>query len=74
MSDSILFDVPNLDDLSIDPVNYDKAGMVLTLLAIYCRHQATAMRARRAGQIHAAEMSERACEETYQQLPGWARW
>jgi hypothetical protein len=74
VSDSILFDVPNLDDLSVDPDDYDRAAAVMATLADYSKTKARAVRARAAGLIDTAILRERECEAIYQRLPGWARW
>jgi hypothetical protein len=74
MSDSILFDVPNLDDLSVDPEDSRRAARVMRALANYLDHKRCAMKYRVAGKIEEASAHENTCDRIYRALPGWARW
>lgn len=65
---------PNLDGLSIDPNDLDKAARVLRILSRYATLKAQAMRARSVGMIPQALDLERDLESLYQRLPQWARW
>jgi len=69
-----MFDVPNLDDLSVDPAELREAAVVLEKLARYARKKATAMETRMAGNIPAAMVHEVLLERIYKDLPEWARW
>jgi hypothetical protein len=73
-TEQALFDVPNLDDLSIDPADYDRAAQVFDALARYASLKASAMRTRLAGRINPALRMEERLEEIYASLPEWARW
>ncbi len=68
------FDVPNLDDLSTDPMDYAAIERTLDKLALYCEHKRRAMQLRAAGDIPAAVAYERLQQRTYDRLPKWARW
>jgi hypothetical protein len=69
-----LFDAPNLDGLSIDPADLDRAADVFRLLASYAQAKAQAMRLRLAGDVNQAVAMERYCDAEYKRLPEWARW
>lgn len=66
--------IPNLDGLSVSPLDYQDAEIIFARLAAYCGHMKDAMRKRLAGDVEAALASERCADAQYQQLPGWARW
>ncbi len=68
------FDVPNLDDLSTDPMDYAAMERTLDKLALYCEHKRRAMQLRAGGDIPAAVAYERLQQRTYDRLPKWARW
>lgn len=74
MNQQPLFDVPNLDDLSIDPADLHKAAEMFGRLAAYADMKARAMELRTQGDVEAALCFERNCETTYKRLPAWARW
>jgi hypothetical protein len=69
-----LFDAPNLDGLSIDPADYDRAEQVFRQLAGYCNAKAQAMRLRLGGDVNRALAVERYADGLYEQLPVWAQW
>lgn len=69
-----LFEVPNLDDFSMDPADHDAACMLFDSLASYSRHKARAMRHRLKGEMGAARTQEEICEGVYKRLPEWAKW
>lgn len=69
-----MFDVPNLDGLSVDPADLDKAAKVFKLLRKYAKCKAAAMRQRLIGNINEALRHEHNCEVVYNDLPEWARW
>lgn len=71
---SITFEVPNLDDASVDPADLDNIATVLRLLADYAEIKANAMRYRLEGDILTAVRLERSCQRLYGKLPEWARW
>jgi hypothetical protein len=73
-SGAALFESPNLDGLSMDPADYDRAEQVLRQLAGYCNAKAQAMRLRLAGDVNRALAVERYADGLYQQLPQWAKW
>jgi hypothetical protein len=68
------FEVPNLDDLTIDPEELKRVAVVLGTLSNYATHKAQAMRYRSAGDIITALRWERDCQAIYEKLPKWARW
>jgi hypothetical protein len=70
----MLFDTINLDDMSVDPTDYDIAAKTLELLAYYAKMKACAMRHRLEGRIGSALAAERLCDSRYAQLPEWAKW
>ena len=69
-----LFEVPNLDGLSINPADLYTAASVFGQLAAYAGHKADAMKHRMAGDIECATAHEKNCDRIYRQLPEWARW
>ena len=69
-----LFEVPNLDGMSMDPDDLRIAGDVFVQLAEYCRVTSTAMCARLDGRITAAIRHEHSAQIIYNSLPGWAKW
>ncbi len=69
-----LFEVPNLDGLSVDPDELLGASHVFYVLHEYARCKAGAMRHRVAGDINAARYLEAECDRLYNILPKWARW
>jgi hypothetical protein len=69
-----LFDVPNLDKLSTDPEDYDRAALVLRVLSHYAEQKASALRRRTAGAPSKALAAEKVMELLYNDLPDWARW
>jgi hypothetical protein len=69
-----VFEVPNLDDMSIDPADYNAAAAVLGQLACYAGAKGHAMRLRLKGDIEAALSWERMLEGMYARLPQWAKW
>jgi hypothetical protein len=69
-----MFETPNLDGLSIDADDLDKAAEVLETLARYARRKAKAMRARLSGDVNTALRHEATMERLYETLPEWARW
>lgn len=68
------FEVPNIDDCSIDPDDYEALARVFGQLSDYASLKASAMRARLKGDIQFAIRHENGCERIYKQLPEWARW
>jgi hypothetical protein len=74
MTQQALFDVPNLDALSVDSADYDLAADVLGQLAAYAHAKARAMRLRVQGDVEAALSWEKHQEALYRKLPQWARW
>jgi hypothetical protein len=73
MSDK-LFDVPNLDDMSVDPEDYREAARVLRALADYCERKGRAIQNRFKGNILSTGACDRECRMRYKDLPEWARW
>ncbi len=69
-----MFDPPNLDDMSVDPKDYEEAARVLTRLAEYATWKADAMRRRLSGRVSEAVTREEICDRIYLALPKWARW
>lgn len=69
-----MFDVPNLDCLSVNPNDLDAMELVFRTLAKYAKAKARAMRRRSAGLVASALVAEHRCERLYNQLPEWARW
>ena len=69
-----MFDVPNLDGLSVDPADYFAAAEVFGRLAAYADVKGRAMQLRAAGDVEAARAFERTAEATYRRLPEWAQW
>ena len=67
-------DVPNLDDITIDPKELRKFGRDLTRLAAYTLSKANAMENRIKGKIELALLDERHCEQLYNMLPPEWRW
>lgn len=74
MTDKKLFDVPNLDDLSIDPQDLRDAQDVLALAYEYAEQKASAMELRMEGDVATASLFEQRAEEIYFKLPKRARW
>jgi hypothetical protein len=72
--ESQLFEVPNLDCLTIDPIELRRAGDVFSLLACYAEHTARAMELRLEGDTDGARSFERAAQTVYDRLPDWAKW
>ncbi|HXJ56440.1 MAG TPA: hypothetical protein VNU68_07220 [Verrucomicrobiae bacterium] len=72
--DQIVFDVPNLDDASIDPRDYYALAETLKTLQFYACHKALAMEARLRGDIADAARLESKLESQYRILPSWATW
>jgi hypothetical protein len=70
----ITFDVPNIDDASIDPADYDALTYTLSLLKQCTMYKAQAMRYRLCGFIEGAIRIEAHLERAYKQLPTWAKW
>lgn len=69
-----LFNELNLDDLSTDPADYDKAAEVLNTLAVYARDKGRAMKARAEGDVALATLIERRLDALYSALPESAKW
>ena len=65
---------PNLDDLSVDPMDLEIAMNVFRKLAEYARMKNLAMRQRLLGKVQAALMCEQRLQDLYEALPEWARW
>ena len=61
----------NLDGLS--PEELREVASVLRRLRYYSLKKAEAMEARLAGNINLASINEGFCEETYNNLPEWAK-
>ena len=68
------FDVPNLDDMSVDPMDYAAMERTLDKLSLYCEQKRRAMQYRLGGDVPVAIEYERLMQRTYQRLPAWARW
>ena len=69
-----MFEVPNLDDFSIEPKDFAEAARVLRLLAEYAERKGRAMINRRYGEIPRAVKFEQANDVLYRSLPDWAKW
>ncbi len=69
-----LFEVPNLDDISIDPDDYRQLVVVFGILQEYANTKHQAMRYRTFRELMAALRLEAHLEVLYDQLPEWARW
>jgi hypothetical protein len=69
-----LFDVPNLDCLSVDAADMRAAATVLHLLGWYAECLAREMELNAAGHVQEAASWARQMDETYDLLPRWARW
>lgn len=67
-------EVPNLDCLSDDPADLKEAAQLFGLLSCYCDAKANALRMRQRGDIEAALRLEQNAEQTYKELPQWAKW
>jgi len=72
--DSTGLNVPNLDDMTIDPHELRQFGRDLTTLASYALTKANAMDNRKAGKIAIAQLDEQRCEQLYNTLPPEWRW
>lgn len=68
------FYIPNLDDVTADPGDYDTVALTLKKVAEYMHTKGSAVLHRREGQISRAMEFERKCEAIYGALPSWARW
>lgn len=68
------FEVPNLDDLSIDPKDIEEAKDLFYSLYRYAQYKEQAMIYRMGGDIEMALSNEEICEKIYKTLPEWARW
>lgn len=69
-----LFEVPNLDGLSVDAGDLLHAAAVFSLLACYAESKGRAMELRAMGDVEAAVSFERHADGAYKRLPEWARW
>lgn len=69
-----LFEVPNLDGLSVDPEDLMEAAAVYAMLSLYSLYTGRAMRCRMTGRIKEALDLEKQAEGVYKDLPGWAKW
>ncbi len=58
-------DVPNLDDHSVDPMDYAALERLYDYLALYCHDKRKAMEYRLAGDMECALAYERDLEKTY---------
>jgi len=72
--DEITFDVPNLDDASMDAADYEVLADTLRKLAMYATSKAAAIGFRKSGNIASALQHEARLERLYDDLPEWARW
>lgn len=71
------FEVPNLDDMTVDPADLEQASEVLALLASYARIKAGAMKCRLSANADDNALAgdlERTLNVMYKRLPEWARW
>lgn len=73
-SETKLFDVPNLDDMSVDASDYETASEVFRKLSAYVDLKAQAIKYRKQGITLAARNIEVECEHIYESLPQWAKW
>lgn len=69
-----MFNAINLDDLSIDPMDFRVAACVLRQLAEYAELRACALEERLAGRVREATDLDRRLDSMYTALPEWARW
>lgn len=69
-----LFDVPNLDGLSVDADDYFQASEVFHALSVYCQNKKISMSFRKHGNICKSEEIEKRNEKIYESLPDWAKW
>lgn len=69
-----LFDVPNLDDMSISSYDYAIAADIFLKLHEYCNHKRDAMESRQVGDIKTALGIEKMMEGIYKSLPIGYRW
>lgn len=69
-----LFEVPNLNCLSVDFGDLLHAAHVLRLLADYAENKGRAMELRAKGDIPMALNIESYLESVYKKLPKWAKW
>jgi hypothetical protein len=67
-------EIPNLEALSVDPIDLHAASLVFGRLATYCDQIGRAMEHRAGGDLEAARAFEAAAERQYRTLPPWARW
>jgi len=75
MADTKLFDVPNLDGLSVDPDDYAKAEEVFRHLMNYSKYKKQSMEFRSSGDVSNALICEYLADAIYlTELPEWARW
>jgi len=70
----ITFDVPNLDDASVDPADYRELAKVFGKLESICRRKASSIQSRLDGDIKDAKAMEECNERFYDSLPAWAQW
>lgn len=84
-----MFDVPNLDDMSVDPKDlldfanaWDEKRPTIghadhvhyLAVAQYARLKAGVMQDRLEGNIPAAMTQEAWCDRIYRRMPQWAKW
>jgi hypothetical protein len=69
-----MIDVPNLDDLSVNPADYRELETTFNLLASYCSLKARSIDLRTDGNMVEATRYEKAMDRLYQKLPSWAKW
>ena len=67
-------EVPNLDDYSVDPMDWAALERLFDLLSLYCSQKRAAMQYRLKGDCEVALAYERMMQRTYERLPAWARW
>lgn len=72
-----LFDsveIPNLDDLSVNPEDYGRLQIAFQELAEFCSYKMSAMECRKAGDIEDAKRLERKADRIHARLPLPWRW
>lgn len=69
-----MFDPINLDSLTTNPKDLRVLAEVLTSLALYAKHRAHAIDARRQGYLATAQTAQRNANAVYAILPEWAQW
>ena len=66
--------IPNLDDMSVDPLDYEEMEMLFCKLAEWCQNKKFSMRYRRKGHVTTAAHFEREMERIYENLPEKLKW